>query len=234
MSKTAWITSQRALTLVFACGVTRAAETPDLSSYRGFHFGADPATVAKKAGANGSEARTIHNRPALIQELAWRPRSLGTSVQPESVSEVDFSFYNGELYQVEVNYDRHEIEGLTVEDIVGALSSIYGPASKPADAAKSAADSYGDREQVVARWQDEQYSFHLIRSSYGPSYGPSFKLIGVLKRLDAPAQAAISEAKRLDEREAPQRDAARAASEQEAQKAVLEKARLANIPRFRP
>ena len=71
---------------------------------------------------------------------------------------------------------------------------------------------------------------NLIRSSYGPS----FKLVGVLKRLEAPAQAAILEAKRLDDQEAPQRDAARIASEEEAARAKLEKARLVNKPKFRP
>jgi hypothetical protein len=65
-------------------------------------------------------------------------------------------------------------------------------------------------------------------------YEPNFSLIGVLKRLDSPAQAAILEAERLDDQEAPQRDAARLASEQEAARDKLEKARLENKPRFRP
>jgi hypothetical protein len=64
---------------------------------------------------------------------------------------------------------------------------------------------------------------------------PVFRTIrGVLKKLDAPAQAAILEAKRLDDQEAPQRDAARLAGEQELAKAKLEKLRLLNKPRFRP
>jgi hypothetical protein len=56
----------------------------------------------------------------------------------------------------------------------------------------------------------------------------------VQKALEARAQAATLEAKRLDDREAPQRDAARIADEQEAAKAKLEKARLVNKPKFRP
>ena len=55
-----------------------------------------------------------------------------------------------------------------------------------------------------------------------------------MKRLEAPAQAATLEAKRLDDQEAPQRDAARLASEEEATKTKLEKARLVNKPKFRP
>jgi hypothetical protein len=42
------------------------------------------------------------------------------------------------------------------------------------------------------------------------------------------------EAKRLDDLEAPQRDAARAAAELNAEAATLEKARLVNKAKFRP
>ena len=47
-----------------------------------------------------------------------------------------------------------------------------------------------------------------------------------MKKLEAPAQAAALEAKRLDDQEAPQRDAARAASEAQEAQAKLDKARL--------
>jgi hypothetical protein len=211
------------------CGVISAAAA-DLSKYRGFQFGTDLPTVAKQVGASVTQANVIHSRPALIQELEWRPQSLGPSTQKESSDEVVFSFYNGELYRLVIKYDRYEIEGLTAEDIIDAVSTIYGPAVRPAAPVKAEEDRYGEQEDVVARWQDPQYCFDLMRSSYGPT----FKLIGVLKRLDSPAQAAMLEAKRLDIQEAPQRDAARQASEQEAARAKLEKARLVNKPRFRP
>ena len=231
MSKIISIASISALTSLCVCGVMSAATVSgDLSKYRGIQFGTDLATVAKQVGSNGSQAKLIHSRPARIEEMAWRPRSLGPSSQPESVSDVVFTFYNGELYRIAVNYDRYEIEGLTAEDIIGAVSLVYGPAAKPDPPAKVVQDLYGAQEEVVARWQDPQYSFDLIRSSDGPS----FKLIGVMKRLKAPADAAGVEAKRLDDQEAPQRDAARVASEQEAAKAKLEKSRLVNVQRFRP
>ena len=47
-------------------------------------------------------------------------------------------------------------------------------------------------------------------------------------------QAAILEAKRLDDQEAPQRDAERVAREEEAERVKLDKARLVNKPKFRP
>ena len=159
-----------------------------------------------------SQAKDIHRRPALIQELEWRPQSLGSSSKTEAVKEVVFSFYNGELFRIVVNYDRYETEGLTTDDLVEAISATYGTAAKPPLLRKAAPGRYGDQEEVLAQWQDPQYRFDLIRSSYGPS----FRLIGVLKRLEAPAQAAILEAKRLDDQEAPQREAERIASEEEA------------------
>jgi hypothetical protein len=225
------IASKSALTSLCVYGVMSAAAMgADLSQYRNIQFGTDLPAVAKQIGVSTSEAKVIHSRPALIQEIAWSPRGLGLSPQTESVDKVTFRFYNGELYRIVVNYDRYEIEGLTAEDMVGSISMTYGTPVKLAAPAKAEPDRYGDQADTIARWQDEQYSFDLIRSSYGIN----FSLIGVLKRLDSPVQAAILEAKRLDDEEAPQRDAARLASEQEAARDKLEKARLENKPRFRP
>jgi hypothetical protein len=207
--------------LVFAVmpAVTLAA---DLSKYRNFELGTDLSTVAGQTGANPSQAKVLHRRPALIQELEWRPQHLGSSSQTEPVKGVVFSFYDGELFRLVADYDRYETEGLTSDDFVNAISATYGPPAKPAAAVKVAPGSYGDQEEILAQWQDSQYSFDLIRSSYGPT----FKLVGVLRRLETLAEAATLEAKRLDDQEAPQRDAARIASEEEAAKAKLEKGLL--------
>ena len=219
------------LVLVSLCGAISAA-TPagDLSQYRGFQFGTDLPAVLKQAGADMSQVKVLQTRPALIQTLQWYPRGLGPSSEPESVSDVVFSFYNGGLYRIAVNYDRYEIEGLTREDMVGAISRIYGAATAPAAPAKTTQNQYGDQQEGLARWENSQYSFELTSSSYGPS----FQLIGVQIKLDSLAQSAISEAKRLDDQEAPEREAARAATEQQAAQAKQEKARLVNKPRFRP
>jgi hypothetical protein len=231
MSKVGLISLKSALISLLGYGaMSTAALAADLSQYRNVHFGADLPSVARQVGVSASEAKIIHSRPALIQELAWSPRGLGSSPQTESVDRVIFSFYNGELYQIAIDYDRYEIEGLTAEDMIDAISATYGTAAKLAASVKAAEDRYGDQKDAIARWEDPQYCFDLRPSPYGPN----FSLIGVLKRLDSPAQAAILEAKRLDDQEAPQRDAARLASEQEAARDKLEKARLENKPRFRP
>jgi hypothetical protein len=213
--------------LFTAASLTALAE--DLSKYRDFQFGADLPTVAKLMGASPSQAKLIHSRPALVQELEWRPQSLGPSPKAESAEGVVFSFYNGTLFRIAVKYDRYATEGLTTEDFVEAISAMYGPATKLPAEVKPVKESYDDQE-TVARWENPQYRFDLVRSSYGPTYS----LIGTVKSLEAPVQAADVEAKRLDDLEAPQRDAARAAAEQDAKAASLEKARLVNKPKFRP
>lgn len=231
MTKLQKTIARSALPLLLSLGVMPAATfTADLSKYRDFQLGTDVSTAAKQAGEDPSEAKVIHSRPALIQELEWHPQPLGPSSQTESAQDVVLSFYNGELYEVLVNYDRHETEGLTSDDVVEAISAVYGIAAKAPASAKSDQGIYGEQEEVVAQWQDPKYRFELVRLSFGPS----FRLIGVLKRLEAPVQAAILEAKRLDDQEAPQRDAARLASQEEAARGELEKARLLNRPKFRP
>ena len=82
--------------------------------------------------------------------------------------------------------------------MIAAISSTYGIATRPkADIAYHS--NYAEMAQVIARWQDSQYSFNLVRSGYGDS----FALVMYSKRLDALAAAAITEAARLDATEAP-------------------------------
>jgi hypothetical protein len=215
--------------LIFG-GMSGATLAGDLSKYRNFELGTDLSTVAKQARANPSQAKVIHSRPALIQELEWHAHSLGASSQTEPVNEVLFSFYDGKLFRIVVDYDRYETEGLTADDFVEAISATYGPATKPTAAVKVEPRTYGEKQEVLAQWEDSQYRFELMHASYGPT----FRLVGVMKALEGPVQTATLEAKRLDDQEAPQRNAARIAGEEEAAKAQAEKARLVNKPKFRP
>ena len=66
----------------------------DLSRYRNFQLDANLLAVVKQAGMEPADAKLIHQRPALIQELSWRPlHPLGLAA--DSVKDVVFSFYNG-------------------------------------------------------------------------------------------------------------------------------------------
>ena len=217
-----------ALFLTFALSPA-AVWAEDLSRYRDFQLGADFATIAKQTNANPSQVKTIHQRPALIQELERDRQALGSS-STEAVRDVAFTFYEGRLFRIRVTYDRYQIVGLTSADLVDAISAKYGAPETPSVQTKTVEGPYGEREDILAQWQDSQHRFELIQSSYGPT----FKLVGISKALEASARAAALEAKRLDDQEAPQREAARVASEGAEAKSSLEKARLANKPKFRP
>ena len=223
-------TSRSALALLTVAVMSTATLAADLSRYRNFELGADLATIAKQTDTNVAQARVIHSRPALIQELQWSPQPLGLSSMSEAAKAVVFSFYNGKLFRVTVDYDRYKTEGLTPDDFADAISAVYGVATKPAALSAVTPVTYGERQDVVAQWQDSQYRFDLIRSSYGPT----FQLVGTMKSLETSATAATAEAKRLDDQEAPQREAARLAGEELAAKTKLEEARLVNKPKFRP
>ena len=82
----------------------------DFSNYRGFRFDTNLATAATHAGMKPSEARLIHQRPAVIQELNWRPRYpyQSSAKQEDPVQESLLRFYNGQLFQIVTTYDRPE------------------------------------------------------------------------------------------------------------------------------
>jgi hypothetical protein len=198
----------------------------DLSSYREFQLDNNLPAVAKQAGMEPAEAKVIHQRPGTeIQELSWRAEPA------DSVKGIVFSFYNGELFRMVVDYDRYNTEGLTAQDMIEAISATYGAAADPS-AAITVPSAYGGDEtaKVIARWEGSDWSFNLIRFKYEPS----FALVAFSKRLDTEARAAVDEAVRLDRQEAPQREIARQNKEDEEKRLKQEKARLANRPDFRP
>jgi hypothetical protein len=178
-----------------------AMNTPNLSRYRDFQFGETLPTLAKQVGLELSEAKLIHESPAVLQELEWQPRlSMNSSVQTDPVKTMLFSFYNGELFRIVVEYNRDETEKMTTEDMIKAISAKYGTATKPATTAIvfSSTEVYNDSEVIIARWEDSQYSLNLYRSTYQSTFG----MIAFSKRVDALARAATVEAIRLDTEEA--------------------------------
>ena len=202
----------------------------DLSRYREFEFGMNLPAVVKLVGMNLSEARVIHQRPELIQELDWQPGLLpGSSPEADPVKGILFSFCNGELFRMVVNYDRYKTDGLTAQDMIEAVSANYGTATKPA-AEIIFPSIYNETVKVTARWEDSQYSLSLVRSSYQPSFG----MVLFSKRLDALARAAVTEARRLDEQEAPQKEIERHRKQEAENRVQQDRARLANKPSFRP
>jgi hypothetical protein len=211
--------------LLLAAPLLRAQ---DLSKYRHFTLGMSLTRVLERTDQKMADVKVIHGRPALVQELNWWPPNVpGTSSQSDTVEQILFSFYNAELYKISVTYDQTSTEGLTPEDMVKSISAKYGPATNVVleiDSAKN--DRYDVRQKPVASWEDTQYSFNLVRSSFSEQLG----LIIYSKRVNAEAALAIVEAAKLDEREGPQREAER----QKKQLDDLEVARQKNQKSFRP
>src|SRR5437899_8900641 len=147
-----------------------SAVAGDLSSYRAFHLGMDLQAVEKQAEMKTSEAKMIHQRPAVIQDLEWRPRRFpGPAPESDPVKDVLFSFYNGQLFRIVVNYDRYKTDGMTADDMIDAISPAYGLAAKP-DAEILFPSAASENVKVIARWEDQQYSLNLVRSPYQPSF----------------------------------------------------------------
>lgn len=227
------MTKIRSLAVALTCAVVAAAslQAGDVSRYRDFRMGAGVIEIAGLARLDPAQAKVVHRRPALIEELQWSPQPLGPSTGSESVRQVVFSFYNNELYRIIVRYDPYKTEGLTEEDLIEAVSPAYGTAGRTA-AEIVLPSLYGNEETlpVLARWEDAEHSFSLVRFSSEASY----TLVGISKRLDALARSAAGEAARLDAAEAPQRELDLQKKQQADARAQQEKARSANKPGFRP
>jgi hypothetical protein len=200
----------------------------DLSKYRHFTIGMNLSRALERTDQKMADVKVIHGRPALIQELTWWPPSLpGASFQSDTVEQILMSFYNGELYKISVTYDRASTEGLTAEDMVKSISAKYGAATNLMLVMESAKiDRYDVRQKPIATWEDAQYSFNLVRSSFTDRLG----LTIYSKRVNAAAELAVADAVKLDEQEGPQREAER----QKKQTDDLETARQKNRKIFRP
>jgi len=213
---------------------THALESQDRARYRDYKLGADLASTSVLTGVAASEAKTIQQRPAMMQELLWRrPYQLsGTTAEADPVQEIVFSFYSDQLSKMVIDYDRDRTAGLTDADLIDAISTEFGPRLKPGVKTGQPAAPRLDEESGtrIARWGDADYAVELYRSSYASG----FRLIVTSPRLEALARTAVAQAARLDEREAPQREIARQKKEADERAESEAKARAANKAAFRP
>jgi len=219
--------------LFWAVTAVPLACAQDLSNYRHFQLGMNLAKVAEQTGMEVAQAKLMHERPAVIQELEWRPGiSADSASSPDPVEEILFGFYSNQLYRIVIKYDQDNTEGLTDQDLIEGISSKYGKPTTPAATIVSSPSSqvYGDSEKVIARWENSEYSLNLFHFSYTSSYGMAL----FSKRLDVLARTAIAESIRLNDLEAPQREVERQKKQDEEKLAAGRKARTANKANFRP
>ena len=211
--------------LLLAAPMLRAQ---DFSKYRSFSLGTSLATVLKQTDKKLTDVNVTHGGLPLFQEVTWWPPNIpGTSFRADSVEQILFSFYNGELYKITVTYDQTSTEGLTSQDMVKSIAETYGPATSVAPEIDSTTiERYNAKQKPVASWEDSQYSFNLVRSSFTDRFG----LVICSKRVNSEAELAIAEAVRLDKEDGPRKEAER----QKKLTDDLEVARQKNQKKFRP
>jgi hypothetical protein len=216
---------------------TPCVEAEDLSRYRNFALGSDVASVSTAAGVAESEVKTIHHRPALLQDLEYRPPHWvagSTEESTDPVEQITFSFYNDQLFRIVIDYGHDRTEGMTGADMIQAISAVYGPRLTPTSPARRRPASHLERESgsPVARWGDSQHAIVLYEvSTYGTT---AFRLVVMDPGRDDLARSAATRAARLDDQEAPQRELARQQKERDDARVATAKARGANKGVFRP
>ena len=211
------------------------------SGYRGYELGATVSSVSTAAKSEAADVKTIHARPALIQDLEWRapysPQPSTSATDP--VEQIDFSFYNDQLYQMVITYDHLKTAGMNDADVVDGISAAYGvPLLKTSPRKGAATTDRSDAAEdgmTLARWESADQVVILYRStSFFASSTARYWLTVTSPRLGALARTASNEAVRLDDREAPQREAAQQKKDAAAARAADEKARVVNKAAFRP
>jgi hypothetical protein len=204
----------------------------DVVRYRGYALESSLDSVVAISGARVSDAKTLHERPAKIQELEWRAPyvSYGTE-HADPVRAIGFTFVDDALYQVVVNYDRDRTVGLTDNDIIETLVSAYGaPVRRSAKGPVTRSAAAGPDTIVLAQWETAVASLTLVRGTYTPE----FQLILLSKPASARARHATREAIKLDAAEAPRRESDQRKKEAAEAIAMREKTRTTNKAAFRP
>lgn len=225
-----WVTCTSLILLA-----TSRLSAADLDVYREFKLGNSTAAVVAGTRAMERDLKTLHQRPALLQELVWRPpyvMNSGASAR-DSVRGMVFSFVDNRLFRIVVDYEATRTEGLSKEDMIALLVSRYGPvdAAPPARAAERRSMSGPiDAPTVIAQWRRGDTEVVLQHFAFSKRFGLMISSVP----LDARARQAQADAVALDVREAPAREATRIKTEAEAARTATEKTRTANKAAFQP
>ena len=215
--------------IVLAVSTVSSAE---LSRYREFELGASVATVTAVT-QNAARVRIVHSRPALLQQLEWRPRYMAGAPQTDrdSIGEVVFSFVDDQLFQMSIAYAQDRTSGLTDQDMVGSLTAVYGAPSSPSPRTRTTSSALAlDLPVVIAEWRHADTTVALQRKQYSESF---FLVITSLP-LDIIARKAQATAVAMDQREAPAREAALLKKRADDEKVAAERTRSTNKKVFQP
>ena len=208
-----------------------ALAQPPLSRHRDITLGDTVQVVAERLKVARREVTILHARPALVEELIWRPNRYASSPTSttDSVADVMMTFHADRLARMVVVYDRERTQGLTDADLVEALMEVYGRPSLASTPTQPARDPSSER-RTFGRWEDADTVVLLWREVYPNRVGLTITSITG----DRALQEAIAAGQRLYLSEAPQRDVDRRAAEAQAVAARDEQLRLENKKKFKP
>jgi len=216
--------------IVLAVSTVSSAE---LSRYREFDLGSSVAAVTAVTRTADRDLKTIHARPALLQDVTWRPRYMtGAPIADrDSINEIVFSFVDDQLFQMSIAYAQDRTSGLTDQDMVGSLTAVYGAPSSPAPRTRTTSSLLAlDTPVVIAEWRHADTTVALQRREYSESF---FLVITSLP-LDIIARKAQATAVAMDQSEAPAREAALLKKRAADEKVAAETTRSANKKVFQP
>jgi len=221
----------RVATIVCAAlmAVPVVSASPVYSRYRGVSIGDSVSVVVASLHMAPSDVAIVHARPAMIQQLTWRPNQFfaNKAGPPEALAEMVLTFHLGRLARVVATYDRDRTEGLTNADLHDSFATIYGAAMlvPTPSGVRSASEP-----EIIGQWGDGETLVVLLRETFPSRITVSVSSVAADRLL----QDSLASGVRLDTIEAPTREMVRLLSEELSHRRRGEQSRLDNKSAFKP
>jgi hypothetical protein len=215
------------LCLVMFLLVAPALFAQDTLKYHSFSLGMTLSEILTETDQKPADVRILHQSPVLLQDLRWWPLSLSARHQSNSVEQILFSFYNGELYKMFVTYDSLAVKGLRDADVIQSLSAKYGtPVKVVSEQSIQALDRSEEKQVIIATWENSLCTFNLVHLTYSQGFG----LVIFSKVRNPQAETAEAQSISLEEQQRPEKEADQLKKDGD----ELEAARQKNIRTFQP
>ena len=220
------------LTCAIALAVPALSASPSLSQYRGATLGQPVETVVEALKLAASDVKILHEAPALVQQVTWKPRAQfsGGTGDADPIVEMLLTFHAGRLAQITVTYDRARTQGLTDADLLEAMGATYGTSMLVPVVRQPPVSAAITTRATIGRWEDAEALVILWREQFPNRIGLTLTSLAA----DAALQQAIADGVRLETAAAPGRELARRSAEADAIRARDEKIRLENKAKFKP
>jgi hypothetical protein len=186
--------------------------------------------VVERLKVAATDLKALHEGSPIVQQLTWRPQRFTgrTLAEADPIAEMVLTFHASHLALITVIYDRDQTQGLTDEDMLDALSAVYGAPrllatpTRPSDAPPPA-------RRPIGRWDDADAVLILWRE-HPNRVGLTITAIAS----DVALQDALAEGVRRQAIDAPGREMARRSADAAAIQARDAKVRLDNKAKFKP